>query len=582
MNAVALDALAKAVAAWRDLQREQHSRRNQSSQKGPGASCSAETTNVVARAPGFAVVQEEEVMTSKSLGAVEPRRPELKDLELRDTERYVETCEVSPMIAMVEEGRRRRREEEPTKPTPLPMAASSLPGASVPAVAPHEQAVELFRSARVLAPDPFSGREEDFPAFRKDVENMLIPYGIDQLLDAAVRERQEPDMRVMPKELADWGRLLYSLLAALTKRAQTAALIADSVQDRNGWAVWRRLVHYYQPQERDRQVSVYASLLNPTWSEDLMRWYEDWLQWESTWARYCLETGRQSDDEAKVANLLRFAPPVLQDFLRMSPDSITRSYDALREAILAFCARSRIYVAGVSRQAMFGSSETAGRQSQSFEASLPPEMDISLVKKTKGAKGKGKTKKGTSSRTWPSQAPPFTSTYSTPTVAPPFERECIFCGQLGHKRDECLKYIKAMEQAKKETQAGEKPDFSSLKPGSCFRCGQYGHLRSQCNKSVGAISEEPMGQQDEMVPELPHAEHMDLLEHGYCDKLGQELSEGDEKIISVIEQEKEMCIVDLRLMAAVRKLHEDVSPTGVDMRQRKDDPVQNEIDEDEL
>lgn len=329
-----------------------------------------------------------------------------------------------------------------------------------------------------------------------------MPHRLDIYLDAAIQDPSEPDMLVMPDYLADWGRDVYAVLTALTRKAGTAALILDAIPDKNGWTAWRRLVQEYQPQERDRQVAVYSSLLNPTWSEDLDKWYPEWLQWESQWSRYSMETRKPMDDEARVATLLRWAPPKLQEFFKVSPDTITQSYKALHAAVTAYLARTRVYPGGVTATA----TET-GRSSQA-EADVTPanpqveqkqeqeqpsvdavtsEETISVVS---GPKGKGK-------------------------------------GRLLRQKDERImeleKQVETLRaQIARLTGTGDDGDpgtvlrrrFANLRPGSCYRCGQPGHRAFECDEDISML--------EEVVAGFTLESDRDEVE-------GEERGEGDER-----------------------------------------------------
>lgn len=351
---------------------------------------------------------------------------------------------------------------------------------------PKMDMADLLRGSeirRALIPEPFSGQPQDFLQFRRDFENMLVPYRLDTYLDAAIHDAEEPDMLVMPDRVADWDRGVYAILASLTRKAGTASLILDSIPDKNGWAAWRRWIREYQPQERDRQVSVYASWLSPEWSDDLDKWYPQWLQWESQWAKYSMETCKPIDDEARVATLLRWAPSRLQDFFKLSPDSITQSYKTLHDAVSAYVARSRVYPGGVTAPLKEpGEDSSQASQKTSAPASSLDEKttvtaeatvnavvgDDNVSAVSTGTKGKGKGR----------------------LLRQKDERIQELERQIEHLREQVARLTGSRDRRASSSAMGRQlPRFANLRPGDCYRCGQPGHRAFECDEELSVIEE---------------------------------------------------------------------------------------------
>jgi len=268
------------------------------------------------------------------LGAEETHSPEgAADLWIRDKFDMADDSDSEPVRST------RRR---PTFAVPT---AQASPGVTA---MPQESRVDWLRLLSLptlLQPKPFTGQKKDFPAFRRDVETSLLPLGIEHLLHAAVTEPQEPALQTMTDSQKECARLLDSILTKLVRDTGQAELILESVVDKNGFAAWRKLVRDLgRVQNVDHQTAVYASLLNPEWTDD--NWEAQWLAWEVAIARYTLDTGKQVDGETKTATVVWCAPPRVQDFLKMCPRELTSSYAILQSALLNFLACKTAAYAG--------------------------------------------------------------------------------------------------------------------------------------------------------------------------------------------------------------------------------------------
>ena len=354
-------------------------------------------------------------------------------------------------------GRASRRRQSPSG----DMATDAV-GSQPPPQSTAEEAQDVFKLVdfrSLLQPKPFTGQRKDFASFRRDLENSLIPLGIDHYLRAAVNEPQAPPLSIMTAQQRQLARLLYSILAALVRGTGEAELMVESVSDKNGFAAWRRLVHGLEDVHSiDRQTAVYAGLLNPHWVDS--EWERQWLSWEVALSRYTLDTGKQVDDHTKAATVLRCAPKRIKDFIRICPRELTSSYSTLRDALINYLAKEKEY------------DLTGDRRSMDEEAA-PPRPDasgsIAILDTTPNGKGKAKGKgKGKLDQqmndlrrqlaqlqeqlqqllvrqgppgfsTSVSSMPPHSTAYAkAKAFAAPSQMLCFRCNQPGHRAAECL------------------------------------------------------------------------------------------------------------------------------------------------
>ena len=121
--------------------------------------------------------------------------------------------------------------------TPVP-----LPGDPPCGHAQHlSEAMKVFDFKAILQPRPFSGKEQDFRGWDKDLRNTLIPWGIKHLLDAAVDDEEEPTLNRMSENQRSWSKMLYAVLAGIVRDAGRAKMLVDTVEDENGFLAYRRL-----------------------------------------------------------------------------------------------------------------------------------------------------------------------------------------------------------------------------------------------------------------------------------------------------------------------------------------------------
>ncbi len=77
--------------------------------------------------------------------------------------------------------------------TPVPTSGDPL----VSQAQHMSEAMKTFDFKAILRPRMFSGKEQDFRCWDKDLHDTLIPWGIGHLLDAAVNEVKEPTLNRM-------------------------------------------------------------------------------------------------------------------------------------------------------------------------------------------------------------------------------------------------------------------------------------------------------------------------------------------------------------------------------------------------
>eukprot|EP00972_Heterocapsa_arctica_P056450 8328357-Heterocapsa_arctica.AAC.1 len=100
-------------------------------------------------------------------------------------------------------------------------------------------------------------------------------------------------------------------------------------------AAWKRLVGEYEPDLAGRHCAVLAGLLTRDWSGKAA-FIDQLLEWERRLAEYELATKVLVPDPLKCAVVLRWAPPRVREFLRISPVDLTGNYPLLKNALKDF------------------------------------------------------------------------------------------------------------------------------------------------------------------------------------------------------------------------------------------------------
>mmetsp|Transcript_88064 Transcript_88064/g.158784 ORF Transcript_88064/g.158784 Transcript_88064/m.158784 type:complete len:245 (+) Transcript_88064:373-1107(+) len=110
-----------------------------------------------------------------------------------------------------------------------------------------------------LTPTPYSGREEDFPAWKEGFLNIMSALDLDAYMMEAEVRSVPPELAIMTPEQRKMAKMLHIILQKVTQDTGVAALVVKSVRDRNGFMAWRNLCAEIQPRIPDRQTSRRSS-----------------------------------------------------------------------------------------------------------------------------------------------------------------------------------------------------------------------------------------------------------------------------------------------------------------------------------
>lgn len=285
-------------------------------------------------------------------------------------------------------------------------------------------------------------------------------------------------MQNMRPEVRQSSRCVYALLAALMEESGEGAIIVEAVTDANGFLAWRNFVREFAPGIADRQVAIYAGLLNSDWHEarNLQQWYKMWLTWEVGMARYMIDTRKTIDDDNKVATLTRCAPDFVRDILNVLPASTSSTYASLRNSLLHVLRQTKVYgPPGVEAECKDDEDDQKPVMPRTFTTKTPLDEAISALSSSpegkKGNKGKGKGK---------------------------------IEGQL-QKLQEQLEQMQAQMQqllgaasaegvstSKSFSSAGSVSENTreAISSGRCFRCGKKGHIAVNCLEVIAELEED--------------------------------------------------------------------------------------------
>ena len=386
------------------------------------------------------------------------------------------------VTAMAEEqsSRRRPRVETQSLGVPsVPLSSQTLPQIASMRDMLHEGGDQKS----VLTPKPFGGERAKFKSWMKHFENFMIPYGLDVYLRAAVSEPQEPQMQKMQPEVRQASRYIYALLAALMENSGEGAIIVDGVTDANGFLAWRNLVREFAPSTADRQVAIYAGLLNPDWHEavSFQQWYKMWLSWEVGIARYSIDTRKTIDDDTKIATLVRCVPDFVRDILKVLPKTTMQSYASLREALLHVMTQERVYgPTGVEAECEDDAQRPVpprtAASKMSLESSAPSlEETVHALcledKGRKGKKGKGKGKLEEQIQKLQTQLDEIQK-----------QLQLLLSGPGGE----------GAPSFSRPSSSTEPPQRYIVSSGLCFRCGQKGHIAAQCPATLAQLEEDEL------------------------------------------------------------------------------------------
>jgi hypothetical protein len=258
-------------------------------------------------------------------------------------------------------------------------------------------------------------------------------------------------------------------------------------------------VHEYEPDEASRHCAVLAGLMSPEWRSDAP-FADQLLMWEKKVTEYEAATASIVPDRFRCAIVMKWAPPKVQEFLRLTPEDLTRDYGRMRSALQTYQARGRTYDAAGCLRGTDGSQpmevdalKGKGKGKQPISATQQQRTcfncgRVGHVKADcrsptapgKGGRGGGKGGKGEQMQ------------------------KCGKCGRAGHRAADCRSGGKGSKGGGKSAQSGAaKAQFT----GICFKCGTPGHRASDCRRVLalqgeGCSEEAPVTSIAKMEPWL--------------------------------------------------------------------------------
>ena len=172
--------------------------------------------------------------------------------------------------------------------------------------------VDLRSVARPLL---FTGAVEDWSEFRFRMENVASLLGLEDFMEKAVRGEGEEE----PGD-ATRSKFLYNLLVTICQGKAPA--LARLVPRHDGVRAWASLVREYEPDEASRHCAVLAGLMSPEWRTGTP-FADQLLAWEKKVTEYEAATDSIVPDRFRCAIVLKWAPPRVQEFLRLIPEDLT-------------------------------------------------------------------------------------------------------------------------------------------------------------------------------------------------------------------------------------------------------------------
>ena len=153
-------------------------------------------------------------------------------------------------------------------------------------------------------------------------------------LDMATRESQIMDNSLYTPETEKRSNDLYAMLTSWTQDFGVCAMISRSVEDLNGFELWRQLHTHFNPETEGKSLTWRRSLLRPVFPTKESEWATALTDWETDVGKYEAAYKKHLDDEDKRAVILEVAPQALKQHLSQNIGKL-KSYDHLREQIVS-------------------------------------------------------------------------------------------------------------------------------------------------------------------------------------------------------------------------------------------------------
>ena len=239
---------------------------------------------------------------------------------------------------------------------------------------------------------------------------------------------------------------LYSILTGLLRGRPLKIL--RSVNERNGYEVWRQLVVQYSPKTKGRAISVLSAYMNFPAFDKSKTFLEHIQSLERVRTEYRKVAGVDIGDDLQLSVLIRCLPKYLQQHIQLQLTE-SSSYQNVRDAVLSYETVTQSW----SEKKVLTELGVVGAGSS---ASGPVPMEVDAVQQFggygKGKKGKGKGK--SDGKNYKGKNGKGSYGYSDKgkgkgkskndgkgswSTSQKFQGHCNFCGKYGHKEADCRK-----------------------------------------------------------------------------------------------------------------------------------------------
>ena len=138
---------------------------------------------------------------------------------------------------------------------------------------------------------------------------------------------------------------LFGILTSLVQDAPSAVKLARSVQNQNGFELWRLLWKEYQPEQTNKALVWRRALLAPKFPRSEAEFSAALQEWENDLDRYTVECGpdKAISDEDRRALLITECPSALRQHLAMHAATLV-TYEQVRAVVVSYLQAKRVWV----------------------------------------------------------------------------------------------------------------------------------------------------------------------------------------------------------------------------------------------
>ena len=182
------------------------------------------------------------------------------------------------------------------------------------------------------------------------------------------------------------GLKLYSVLSSYLRNRPLKVL--RSVENMNGFEVWRKLTSELEPSSRSRSLAMAQALVGfPAMSKgaSLMDYV---LTFEKLVSEYEKISSAKYDDNLKIGTLLKRIPQNLKQHIMVDISEKT-TYTGLRTKLLQYERSNRTWSAENILGSLSVQAPTSHGSTMEYHGPIPMKLDRVHYKKGKGDKGKG-------------------------------------------------------------------------------------------------------------------------------------------------------------------------------------------------